>query len=682
MKNKPEQNSDAAPMSWVVTGWCSVILCVCSFDIPGERRRRDSDLSSSDQWAPAATFERAALATPQCPDSLAQDFDNIYESDPETRGEEELAEDIPSGPDSRDATGLIDRDQQPAPCAGYRETQQPYVANHGEQCGRTDTSGERFPKPILEPTSYAALMADYWQGGDAVLPGEEVMVKPLYNEDLDTVKESPVLRSLANSAVQTDCVTVDAEVGTDQDVERYMNEVTAEREVLKDRYQEVLDRQTQMENQLQVKVRRLHQRQEEEANIYQGNVKQIQEMKVKLEELKKKSEKEKKEFAQKEQELKNEVERLYANGKRLMREQEEKGNMVAILISDQSDKKEKLNEDMAKLRHQHNELNKNILEETERALKAEVETLECRREFAVRILDQAASETELQICKLSSLPGGSNLAREWRRRLDDIQVQMENIKNQYKGHIQMVKNGTKLSSLLPIELPILPPAPAEVKPDLVLQRTWQARALFPPFFPSSMSTSAPFPPVAFYPRNLPTAPGFPPGLGAQPEVGGRSTPPPSKSAAGKLEKLLEKLEAKFPNCSRFQLTHILQQIKTSRGTIAGLSVDELMQQVAERLSEPEQLRVSTTIPGHFPPAASQTNPYLSLPKGRSAAQSSYQERPALVSGSPRLCLMCQKVVHVSEVHPMACSHIVHKECIKFWAQTNKNSSCPFCPAPR
>ncbi|GCC44030.1 hypothetical protein chiPu_0028184, partial [Chiloscyllium punctatum] len=47
------------------------------------------------------------------------------------------------------------------------------------------------------------------------------------------------------------------------------NEVTAEREILKDRYQEVLDRQIQMENQLQVKVRQLQQRQEEEENIYQ-----------------------------------------------------------------------------------------------------------------------------------------------------------------------------------------------------------------------------------------------------------------------------------------------------------------------------------------------------------------------------------------------------------------------------
>ncbi|XP_067827032.1 RING finger protein 214-like [Heptranchias perlo] len=683
----------------------------------------DSDLSSSDQQTSA---DSAVPAATQYSGSLAQHFDNIYESDPENKTDEELADYTPDVLDSHTVTEMVYRDQQSVPYVDYRETLHPCVSNYVEPSWLTDIPVGHFPKPILdESLRYTELTTSYWQNGEKwstgymVPPGEEVMIETLHkeesNEDLDTVhnglQELLTLRSSADSAVQTDCVTVDAGVSTDQDVERYMNEVTGEREVLKDRYQEVLDRQTQMENQLQVKIRRLQQRQEEEENIYQENVKQIQEMKVKLEELKKKSEKEKKEFVQKEQELKNEVERLYENGKRLMREQEEKGKLVAILISDQSEKKEKFNEDLAKLKVQHNELHKNILEETERALKAEVQSLESKREIAVMMLDQAANEAEVQICNLSSVAGNSNLAREWQGRLNDIQVQMENIKNQYKGHIQMVKNGAKLNSLPRIQSPTLPPAPAE--PDLLLQRMWQvpppafptsntpismvpfgATPLFPPpasFFPSSsvsVPPSAPFLPVAFYPRNLPTAAGFPPGLGANSEFECHGAAPPASKPAAKLEKLLEKLEAKFPNCSRAQLTHILQQIKTSRGTIAGLSVDELMHQMAERLSETEQprplgpLTVSTTMPGYFPPAASQTSPHLSLPKGRSGAQASHPDRPALVLGSPRLCLMCQEVVRVSEVHPMACTHIVHKECIKFWAQTNKNSSCPFCPAPR
>ncbi|XP_038635277.1 RING finger protein 214 isoform X2 [Scyliorhinus canicula] len=486
------------------------------------------------------------------------------------------------------------------------------------------------------------------------------------------------------TVTKTDRVTVDAVVNTDQDVKRYMNEVTAEREVLKDRYQEVLDRQTQMENQLQVKVRRLQQRQEEEQNIYQDNVKQVQEMKVKLEELKRKSEKEKKEFVQKEQELKNEVTRLYENGKWLMKEQEEKGNQVAILISDQSDKEEKLNEDLAKLKRQHAELNKNILEQTERALKAEVQTLESKREFAIMTLDKAANEAELHICNLSSVPGSSNLVQKWRERQKDVEEQLENINNQYSGHIQMVKNGTKLGSLSHIQLPKLPPAPPAVLPDLVLQRAWQDSPKLPPFFPSTVHSTAPTHADAIYPANFQGTACLR-GLGAPLEFAGQTAPPTSKPAS-KLEKLLEKLETKFPNSTRAQLTHILQQIKNSRGTIAGLSVDELTHQVAGRLVEAEQaqpmhpFRVSANTPGHFPLAASQ--PYLAMPNRGTGARTSYQESPVMMPSSPRLCLMCQKVVHVGEVQPMGCSHIVHRECIKFWAQSNKNSSCPFCPTPR
>ncbi|XP_048471461.1 uncharacterized protein rnf214 isoform X6 [Rhincodon typus] len=553
----------------------------------------DSNLPLSDQHSTPAT-------TSQCPGLLAQDYDDIYQSDPENRDEEEVVDYFPDVMGAPTVSRVIDGVQHSVPYIDYRDTLHPYVPSYIEECWLTDTPEGQYQKVLLheslqctEPTAGYGENREKWSTGETVPTSEEIMLKTLYkeepSEDLDTehnsLKQVPTLRSFTDSAVQTDCVTVDAEVGTDKDIEKYMNEVTAEREILKERYQEVLDRQIQMENQLQVKVRQLQQRQEEEENIYQDNVKQVQEMKVKLEELKKKSEKEKKEFVQKEEELKNEVTRLYENGKRLMKEQEEKGNLIAILISDQSDK--------------------------------------------------------------SSVPGSSSLVHDWRRRLHDIQVQKENI-----------------------------------KPELVLQRMQQNPRV--PF--TNLPSTAPFYPAPGSLMNLP-ATQFTPSHMAQSEVGSHNTQPASNPAT-KLEKLLEKLEAKFPNCSRVQLTHILQQIKNSRGTIAGLSVDELTHQMAAQLTEIKQaepvhlLRIPTTLSGHFPPAASQTSPYLTQLKSRTGAQASYQESPVLVSGSPRLCLMCQKVVLIDEVQPMVCSHIVHRECIKFWSQSNKNSSCPFCPTPR
>ncbi|XP_072342608.1 RING finger protein 214-like [Scyliorhinus torazame] len=653
----------------------------------------DSDLSPPEERAPPAGFEPTVLTAPQYPGSLAQDSDNIYESDPENSAEDEFADDVPDVMDAHSESEVVLGLQQPVPFIDDRETLHPLVSNCIGQSWLTETPDGQFPKVLLdEPLRDNELMNSFGKSREKLSTSDTVptLRKEEPHDSLDkehnNLKQFTRLTRYTDSSVQTDRVTVDAVVNTDQDVKRYMNEVTAEREVLKDRYQEMLDRQTQMENQFQVKVRRLQQRQEEEQNIYQDNVKQVQELKVKLEELKRKSEKEKKEFVQKEQELKNEVTRLYENGKWLMKEEEEKGNLVAILISDQSDKEEKLTEDLAKLKRKHAELNKNILEQTERALKAEIQTLESKREFAIMMMDKAANEAKLHICNLSSVPGSSNLVQKWRERQKDINEQQENINNQYNGHIQMVKNGTKLGSLSHIQLPKLPPAPPAVLPDLVLQRAWQDSPKLPPFFPSTVHSTAPSHAAASYPADFPATACLR-DLGAPLEFAGHSAPPTSKPAT-KLEKLLEKLETKFPNSTRAQLTHILQQIKNSRGTIAGLSVDELTHQVAVRLVEAEQthplhpFRVSADTPGHFPLATSQTNPYLAMPKSRTGAQTSYQESPAMMPSSPRLCLMCQQVVQVGEAQPMGCSHIVHRECIKFWAQSNKNSSCPFCPTPR
>lgn len=40
-----------------------------------------------------------------------------------------------------------------------------------------------------------------------------------------------------------------------------------------------------------------------------------------------------------------------------------------------------------------------------------------------------------------------------------------------------------------------------------------------------------------------------------------------------------------PVCTRDQLTRVLQQIKSERGTMAGMSIDDVTQQVAQRLAQ-------------------------------------------------------------------------------------------------
>nr|XP_054503572.1 RING finger protein 214 isoform X4 [Agelaius phoeniceus] len=513
-------------------------------------------------------------------------------------------------------------------------------------------------------------------------------------------EEAAPARPSQNIAVQTDFKAADADVNTDQDIEKNLDKMMSERALLKERYQEVLDKQRQVENQLQVQLKQLQQRREEEMKNHQEILKAIQDVTIKREETKKKMEKEKKEFLQKEQDLKAEIEKLCEKGRRQLWEME-----------------------LDKLKNQHNEINRNILEETERAWKAEILSLESRKELLVLKLEEAEKEAELHLtylnCACRSAPPTLETMRpkqEWEMRLNRIRMTKQSVRDQFNDHIQMVRNGTKLSSLPQIPTPTLPPPPSETdfmltafqpNPSLtprlpfpigpvpvpMVMPSADPRALsFPLLNPAMSRPNQPSPPLpasqgrsspvvasllgTHSPHMAPAAPiPPPPGLGGAPEF-------PRAQPADKLEKLLEKLLTRFPQCNKAQLTNILQQIKTARRTMAGLTMEELNQLVAAKLAEQQERAAAGAQPlGRIrAPMFSAPLPQISTPMFLPPAQVAYPGTASHTPAACKLCLMCQKLVQPGDLHPMACSHVLHKECIKFWAQTNTNDTCPFCPS--
>nr|XP_032651971.1 RING finger protein 214 isoform X3 [Chelonoidis abingdonii] len=492
----------------------------------------------------------------------------------------------------------------------------------------------------------------------------------------DSDQEASSQKPSQNIAVQTDFKTADLEVNTDQDIEKNL-------EILK----------------------------------------AIQDVTIKREETKKKMEKEKKEFLQKEQDLKAEIEKLCEKGRRLLKEQEEKENKIVSLIAEQSDEKEVWEMELDKLKNQHNEINRNILEETERAWKAEILSLESRKELLVLKLEEAEKEAELHLTYLKSAPPTLETMRpkqEWEMRLNRIRMTKESVRDQFNGHIQLVRNGAKLSSLPQIPTPTLPPPPSETEfmmpafqpnpsltprlpfpigpvPVPMVMPSADPRALsFPLLNPVISRPNQPSPPLpASQGRNSPVLASLvsthgphmtsaasippPPGLGGVKGAHEFHRPQP----VDKLEKILEKLLARFPQCNKAQLTNILQQIKTVRRTMAGLTMEELNQLVAAKLAEHQGAAVGAQPLGRTrAPMFPAPLPQISTPMFLPPAQVSYPGTPSHAPATCKLCLMCQKLVQPSELHPMACSHVLHKECIKFWAQTNTNDTCPFCPSPK
>ncbi|XP_075377472.1 RING finger protein 214 isoform X2 [Mycteria americana] len=566
--------------------------------------------------------------------------------------------------------------------------------------------------------------------------------------------EAAPARPSQNIAVQTDFKTADMDANTDQDIEKNLDKMMSERALLKERYQEVLDKQRQVENQLQVQLKQLQQRREEEMKNHQEILKAIQDVTIKREETKKKMEKEKKEFLQKEQDLKAEIEKLCEKGRRLLKEQEEKENKIASLIAEQSDEKatridrfcgslsallfraapvpkqarsvsvcrQLWEMELDKLKNQHNEINRNILEETERAWKAEILSLESRKELLVLKLEEAEKEAELHLTYLKSAPPTLETMRpkqEWEMRLNRIRMTKESVRDQFNDHIQMVRNGTKLSSLPQIPTPTLPPPPSETdfmltafqpNPSLtprlpfpigpvpvpMVMPSADPRALsFPLLNPAISRPNQPSPPLpASQGRNSPVVASLigthsphmtpaasippPPGLGGVNVTPEFHRPQP----ADKLEKLLEKLLTRFPQCNKAQLTNILQQIKTARRTMAGLTMEELNQLVAAKLAEQQERAAAGAQPLSRirAPMFSAPLPQISTPMFLPPAQVAYPGTASHTPAACKLCLMCQKLVQPGDLHPMACSHVLHKECIKFWAQTNTNDTCPFCPS--
>ncbi|KAM6970654.1 RING finger protein 214 [Aplochiton taeniatus] len=506
--------------------------------------------------------------------------------------------------------------------------------------------------------------------------------------------------------VQTDVWTADKDVNTDQDWESQMTAMGVHSNLLAEQYEELMRQQQDEEVEHEKHKASLSKKKEEGVRQQQALLEKIESLRVKLKLNCCKTTR--KNFAAKKQELMTEKNKMEEEKNRLSVELEEGSRKLMVLIEEQNQEKQTWSTELAQLNKEMERLQKEAQEADQKALQDEIAALLTQRDVIMTQIEDWLKEVEqyLNTPRIENPQMQHHKRQEWEKHKNMVRNQQLELNVLFNEHLQLLKQGRDLESLPSINHPTLPQIPTV---ELLLSQIMLPPARPPfPFFQMGPPPQAgiPFPPQQHFPfrsQMIVTPPPNPSPTPPPAQSSQQATPPPSSHPtgtsprpnlppnnpppAGKLEKLLEKLGATFPQCTRAQLMSVLQQIKTSRGTMAGLSMDEVNQQVALRLpqSDSPALVAGRGYPGaptaiHRPLGPIQ-RPAALLHRPMAESQG-FQRRPSqpVAASNRKLCLMCQNHVDPETQHPMSCTHTVHKECISVWLQSSKNNSCPFCPA--
>uniref|UniRef100_A0A672IPB4 RING-type domain-containing protein n=1 Tax=Salarias fasciatus TaxID=181472 RepID=A0A672IPB4_SALFA len=373
---------------------------------------------------------------------------------------------------------------------------------------------------------------------------------------------------------------------------------------------------------------------------------------------------------------------------RLAKELQDMEQKLTALGEEQGEEQRRWGSELEELRREMDRVRREVREAQRQAQRDEIAAVEKQREVAIQYLNTLRQEFPQQF---------PQERLTWEKNQSLVRRSQAELQSRFQDVLQQLQQGRDLDSLPRVSVPALPQVPmVTLRSPLRSRETGEDGCGSPPVLHSvacSPQSSCPRltrPPAGFLPQRLPhfcpqrlphlhpnlqyrgpyhpppflpphPAHPFPPPPHFRPLVRAPvrsaspspSPPPPAAPApapsapAGKLDKVLEKLGARFPQCTRAQLTSLLQQVKSSRGTLAGMSMEEVVEQVGFKLAQGER-----SAPGPSPSP----------------------------QHARKLCLMCQNHVEPESRHPLACSHTIHRDCIQVWLQSSRNNSCPFCPS--
>ncbi|XP_058267623.1 E3 ubiquitin-protein ligase TTC3 isoform X2 [Hemibagrus wyckioides] len=295
--------------------------------------------------------------------------------------------------------------------------------------------------------------------------------------------------------------------------------------------------------------------------------------------------------------------------------------------------------------------------------------------------------------------GLSYIIEDWKSCIQEVEENIKRTEMQYEEQIELVKNGTSLSSLQAVVIPSTPAPPAvptflhplsNKKPALLQLPVQHAH----PHTPYGVQQH-PARPQTHMAVNTHHAMHTPPAASenvAAPAPPATSAPvhPPQPLAV--FERIVDRLSSMFPHYSRPVLTKFIQEVRSMNGgSLSMLTYEELITRAAQLILDhqehsQEQMNLAnremaglrhTPVPSPTPPPTNSsraTSTASPVHVWKSVSSQHRKSSRALNMEDP--CIICHEDMMPEDLCVLECRHSFHRECIKSWLK--EQSTCPTC----